>query len=287
MNTTYYFKSSFGFRALLVAVAICVTNSLYSQNDNDIVEDSLFDVSKSKVHWDMAFSFKTQNYFRGLLPSGSPAFSTNAGVIWKSWILGMYGGVGLDGKYQETDFILIFKKPRFNLHLEYFYNFTQGISDIPDASGLFDFKRATTRGLLDFLVNIDFDKEGHWKLFSSTFLFGRDTDIKEVFEPGNSIPSLERTDQRYTQYLELSYAWYNKKYKVKAHVGGAFSWHDPSGPQYYGDRPGFNNIGINITRKFKIHKDVKIPVKASMYMNTIAQKSYLILSINLIQLSEI
>lgn len=55
---------------------------------------------------DMSFAFITQNYFRGLLNSESPSLSTQAGLIWGDWIFGMYGGVGFDGTYQETDFLM-------------------------------------------------------------------------------------------------------------------------------------------------------------------------------------
>lgn len=233
----------------------------------------------------MSFAFKTQNVFRGLLPSGAPTFSTQAGVIWKDWILGMYGGVGTDGEYKETDFILVYYKPRIDVHLEYYYNFTQGITDIPEPSGLFDFNKQTTRGLLDLIFNIRLDKEAHWNLTSSTFLFGRDTDIEEVIEDGEA--TTKRTNQRYSQYLEISNTWHWDKGKAQAHVGGSFSWANPSGAQFYGKHAGFNNIGISFTRKFVINDQIQIPVKASAYMNTIEQTSYLILTINLIQISMI
>ncbi len=50
---------------------------------NEIIEDSLFVLNQEDApRVDMSFSFKTQNYFRGLLPSKAPTFSTTAGVVW-------------------------------------------------------------------------------------------------------------------------------------------------------------------------------------------------------------
>ncbi|MEC3907299.1 hypothetical protein VOI54_09745 [Tamlana sp. 2201CG12-4] len=233
----------------------------------------------------MSFAFKTQNVFRGLLPAKAPTLSTNAGVIWKDWIFGFYGGVDFEGRYQETDFLLIYRRPRINFHLEYYYNFTEGISDIPTPSGLFDFNKQTTRGLLDFIVNIKLDKEKRWTLSSSTIIFGRDTNLEERIV-GNEIITV-RTDQRYSQYLELKHAWLWDDNKVEAHFGGNFSWHDLSGSTFYGKSAGINNIGIAFTKKLEINDKVKVPVKASFYLNPQAEKSYLILTVNLIQLSKI
>lgn len=285
MQVINQYKPSLLIRFSLFVIAFSLQSALFAQNENEIVEDSLFDISTSKVHFDMAFTFKTQNYFRGLLPSGAPTLATNAGVIWDNWIFAMYGGVGIDGVYQETDFILIYQRPRIEFRLEYYYNFTQGITDIPTPSGLFDFNRLTTRGLLDFIVNASIDKEKHWNVNSSTFLFGRDTDIEERGLPGD--PILVRTDQRYSQYFELAYNWYNRRYKVEALVGGSFSWANPSGPMFYGDGPGINNIGVNLTRQFLINEKVKIPIKASAYLNPMAETTFLLLSVKLIQFSKI
>lgn len=279
--------STIRYKIVLAGILLLVLSKsdIWAQNENNIVSDSLFEISNKNLHGDFAFAFKTQNYFRGILPSAAPTLATNIGIIWNDIILGMYGGVGVDGRYQETDFILIYKKSRFDINLEYYYNFTQGITDIPEPSGLFDFKKETTRGLLDCIVNVRLDKKEHWSLTSSTFLFGRDTDFGQDII-GNDTTTI-RTTQRYSQYLELEYSWYRNNTKIQAHIGGSFSWANPSGPQFYGNRPGINNIGGSLTRKFIINDQIQIPVKASMYMNTIAETAYLILSINLIQLGRL
>ncbi|MBS2211968.1 hypothetical protein KEM09_11165 [Carboxylicivirga mesophila] len=256
-----------------------------AQHDNKVVADSLYNDKAAKADWDMSLAFKSQNVFRGLLPSASPAMATQAGVIWGDWIFGMYGGVGLNGVYQETDFILVYRQPRFNVHLEYYYNFTQGITDIPDPSGIFDFNKQTTRGLLDLIVNVQLDNAGHWHLKSSTLVFGRDNEL-EYIQAGNELISY-RGAQRYTQYLALEYGWYWGDNKVKAHVGGAFSLHDPTGAHFYGAKPGFNDIGIAFTRKIKVGENARLPVKVAAVVNPLADRSYLTFSVDLIQLSKL
>nr|WP_321452257.1 hypothetical protein [uncultured Carboxylicivirga sp.] len=272
--------------AILFCLAVFFP-SADAQHENKVVVDSLYTKEVSKVDWDMSLAFKSQNIFRGLLPSASPAMATQAGVIWKDWIFAMYGGVGLNGVYQETDFIVVYRQPRWNAHLEYYYNFTQGITDIPNPSGLFDFNKQTTRGLLDLIVNVQLDKKGHWNLKSSTLVFGRDNVIETIGqdEDGNTIT--RRGDQRYTQYLALEYGWYWGDNKVKAHVGGSFSLTNPTGTQFYGAKPGFNDIGFAFTRKVKVNENTKLPVKVSAIMNPLAQKSYLQFSVDLIQISKL
>lgn len=197
----------------------------------------------------------------------------------------MYGGVGFNGVYQETDFIIVYKKNRLNFHLEYYYNFTSGITDIPEPSGLFDFDTKTTRGLLDFIVNVTFDKKNHWNLTSSTFLFGRDTDFEQEIIGADT--TMIRNDQRYSQYFGLTYTWYLNASKVEALVGGVFSWANPSGDNFYGSSPGINEIGIAYSKSILINDKVTLPVKASAYINPLNESTYLILTINLIQLSKL
>ena len=110
----------------------------------------------------------------------APTLATNAGVIWNNWVFSMYGGVGMDGVYQETDFILVYQKDWLNIRMEYYYNFTEGITDIPIPSGLFDFDKSTTRGLLDFIFDLSLDKNRQWELTSSTLIF------RERYQNGKS-----------------------------------------------------------------------------------------------------
>lgn len=272
------------YRGLIILGLFFPLNAL-AQTENSIVKDSLFNVSDEKIHFDMAFSIKSQNYFRGLLPSKAPTLATNAGLIWNNWIFAMYGGVGTDGVYQETDFTLIYYRPRFSAKLDYYYNFTQGITDIPTPTGLFDFDPSTTRGLLDFVLKAAIDKQKRWNVTSSVLIFGRDAKLEEQIIAGDT--TLVRTDQRYSQYFELAYQWNKGPYKVEGIIGAAFSWADISGAHFYGSKPGLNNLGINLTRKFAINDNVEIPVKASALMNTLNETAYLLISINLIQLSKL
>jgi hypothetical protein len=96
-----------------------------------------------------------------------------------------------------------------------------------------------------------------------------------------------RGDQRYSQYLELGHSWNWNQMNVRAHIGGAFSWADMSGDNFYGDTGGINNLGITLSRKFLINNRVQIPVKVSSYINPMAERAYLHVSLNLIQLSKI
>ncbi|WP_075602989.1 hypothetical protein [Saccharicrinis aurantiacus] len=128
----------------IITILVCLLlwpNISKSQNNTTIVSDANNNVTQKKVDWDMSLTFKTKNVFRGLLPSPAPAFSMTGNVTWNNWLIGVYGGSGIDGYYQETDFIIGYHKPRYNIHLEYYYNYTVGITDIPNPSGIFDFNK--------------------------------------------------------------------------------------------------------------------------------------------------
>ncbi|TLX77076.1 hypothetical protein E9993_05175 [Labilibacter sediminis] len=267
---------------ILIVLVLGITFITKAQHENSLVNDNDIIEENNQLDWDMSLTMKSQNIFRGLLPSESPAMATQVGVIYKDWVFGMYGGVGLNGVYQETDFIIAYRKPRYNIRLDYYYNFTQGITDIPDPSGIFDFNKQTTRGLLDLMVNIQLDEKGHWNLKTSTLLFGRDNEL-EYLQQGNETIT-RRGAQRYSQYLALEYNWYWGENKIKAHAGGAFSLNDPSGQHFYGKHAGFNDIGIAFTRNIKLNNEVKLPIKVATVFNPLAGRSYVNFSIDLIPL---
>ena len=270
---------------LTFSFALGVVCYAMAQNENNLIEDGVIQVDDvEKLSWDMSFEFKTMNVFRGLLPSKSPVLSTQAGVKYGSFILGFYGGASFNGSYTETDLIIMYYRPKFNVRADWYYNFTQGITNIPDPSGFFDFNPEVTRGLLDFMINAKLSKK--FSLQSSTFLFGRDRPSLPEDDADGIL--LRRGEQRYTQYFKLLYTTkLSEKSKLQAHLGYSFSWNDISGPTFYGDRPGFNDIGISFTRNLWDTKSISVPFKASLYTNAVTNNVYLVGSIMIIQLSKI
>ncbi|WP_224484433.1 hypothetical protein [Robertkochia aurantiaca] len=244
-----------------------------AQNEDRIIEDSLIDLGQRKdFTWDMSFELKTMNVFRGLIPSNAPAFSTQAGARYKNFIGGFYGGASFNGVYTETDLILIYYRPKYNVRLDWYYNFTEGITNIPSPSGFFDFTPEKTRGLLDFMITYQINK--NLSIHSSTLLYGRDRGVLPE-DLINDVP-LRRGSQRYSQYLKLTYSWYMEKSKFSAHLGGSFSWDDLDGATFYGDRPGFNDIGVSFSSILIDTPHVTIPVKVATYVNTLSNNVYLV-----------
>ena len=267
----------------IVIILLFAKHSI-AQNENNLVEDSIIHVETGeKLAWDVSFAFKTMNVFRGLLPSKAPAFSTQGGIKAGDFIMGFYGGASTNGVYTETDLILMYYRPMFNIRADWYYNFTEGITNIPTPSGFFDFNPETTRGLLDFMVDVSLSKK--FELMSSTFLFGRDRpSLPEDDEDGIE---LRRGDQRYTQYFKFQYTTKINKAKLQAHAAYSFSWTDFSGPTFYGKNPGFSDLGASITRNILNTKTISIPFKASLYINTVTNNIYLVGTIAIIELSKI
>ncbi len=256
----------------------------FAQNENNLVEDSIIHVDDdNKIVWDMSFAFKTMNVFRGLLPSKAPVFSTQGGIKAGDFILGFYGGASTNGGYTETDLILMYYRPTFKIRTDWYYNFTEGITNIPTPSGFFDFDPEVTRGLLDLMIDVRLNY--HFEVQSSTFLFGRDRPSLPE-DDQNGIP-LRRGDQRYTQYFKLQYTTKMANAKLQVHAGYSLSWADFDGPTFYGKRPGFNDLGVSITRNLFNTKVVSIPFKAMLSINPVSNNIYLAGTISIIELSKL
>ena len=85
-------KQTIKFNLLVMCYFVSIAVGI-AQNENTLVKDSIINVENPGPWvWDMSLELKTMNPFRGLLPSNAPTFSTQAGVKYKSWILGAYGG---------------------------------------------------------------------------------------------------------------------------------------------------------------------------------------------------
>ena len=261
-----------------------VTHVAMAQNENQLIQDSILPVGVEKGFvWDMSFAFKTMNVFRGLLPSRAPVLSTEAGFKAGSLVVGAYGGASFNGGYTETDLILMYYRPKFYIRADWYYNFTEGITNIPTPSGFFDFRPDITRGLLDFMVKVKPAK--NVELMSSTFLYGRDRpSLPEDDAAG--IP-LRRGEQRYSQYFKLQYNWVRDRSKILVHAAYSFSWNDPGGETFYADKPGFTDLGVTFYRKMFDTKTISVPFKASVYWNTVSNDVYLVGSILLIELSKL
>ncbi len=280
MNTHYHH-----FFRMLACIVGClgITHTSFSQNENNLVEDSIIHVdAERKFEWDVSFAFKTMNVFRGLVPSKAPVFSTQGGVGMGDFILGFYGGASTNGSYTETDLILVYYRPKITIRADWYYNFTEGITNIPTPSGFFDFNPETTRGLFDFMVGYTISKK--FSLLSSTLLFGRDRpSLPEDDLLG--IP-LRRGEQRYTQYLKLDYTKKFGKAKFQAHAGYSFSWADFQGPTFYANRAGFNDIGLSISRNILNSKTINLPFKAAVIFNPLTKNIYLQGTVSVIELSK-
>ncbi|MDO6470296.1 hypothetical protein [Maribacter sp. 1_MG-2023] len=271
-------------KLLLFCFIVLFIPKIKAQNENSLLQDSIIRMdTNDKVVWDMSFSLKTMNVFRGLLPSKAPVFSTLAGVKYGEFVLGFYGGASFNGGYSETDLILMYYKPKYNIRLDWYYNYTQGITNIPTPSGFFDLNPEITRGILDFMVNVQLTK--HLDLTSSTFIFGRDR--PSLAEDDANDILLRRGEQRYSQYINLQYTWKLKNTKIQAHAGYSFSWNDIGGPSFYGNKPGFNDLGVSFYKTIIDTKNISIPFKASIYVNPLSNDVYLVGSILLLDLIKV
>ncbi len=255
-----------------------------AQNENNMVQDSIIHLDDSnKITWDMSFTIKTMNVFRGVVPSRTPVYATQAGVKLGDFIIGAYGGSSFNNGYVETDLILGYYQPKFNIRADWYYNFTQGITNRPTPDGFFDFKPSSTRGMLDVMLNVKLTK--HLEFGSSTLVYGRDRGVLQE-DAENNIP-LRRGEQRYSQFFSLQYAWEFPNAKVYFHAGYSFSWQDPSGASFYNKKPGFNDIGVSFYKNIISSETITIPFKAALVFNTLSNDVYLTGTLMLLQLSKL
>jgi len=294
-------KRPFPILRVLVLISVCtlVSDAALAQGDtSDVLSDSLvFDPAQSsdKIIVDGNLMLKSKVIYRGLVPSTGPAIVGNFGAMYKNLVFYFYGGAGFTskypaqtGNYQETDLNLFYHRPKWGMGFNYFYNFTNGITTVPETSGIFDFDPETARAVLDFIFRVRLGRDNQWQFMSSTYVWGpRDSvGAETIDEEGNPVPI--HGDQRHSQYVEMLRSWkIGEHNKIKAVVGGSWAWTSDDDSTFYGDKPGINNIELNGIRYFEVTENFTIPVKASAVYNPLSDSMYVYFSIEFIHNTKI
>ena len=284
---------------ILICVLLISTYSAFSQGEpSTIMSDTLvFNPGQedTKIILDGNLMFKTKVLYRGLVPSSGPAVAGNFGAMYKNIILYLYGASGFTSKYptgtghyQETDINLFYYKPKWDVGFNYYYNYSVGISTVPEPTGMFNFDPETARAVLDFIARVRFGQDNQWRVLSSTYLWGpRDSKGEQkIDDEGNSIPI--HGDQRHSQYVEVLKSWHIGEHnKIKASIGGSWAWTSDDNSTFYGSKPGINNIELDFVRYFEVAKKLIIPVKASVVYNPLSDNMFVYFTIELIHNTKI
>ncbi|RLD26001.1 MAG: hypothetical protein DRI70_06255 [Bacteroidetes bacterium] len=284
---------------ILIITNFLSYNSVFAQGEtNTIMSDTLvFNAGQSsdKIITDGNLMFKTKVLYRGLVPSSGPAVVGNFGLMYKHFVLYLYGASGFTSKYpaeighyQETDINLFYYRHKWDIGFNYYYNYTSGITTVHEPTGIFNFDPETARAVLDFIARIRLGQANQWQLLSSTYLWGpRDSKgDQKLDEDGNSIPI--HGDQRHSQYVEILKSWHiDKNIKIKTAIGGSWAWTSDDNSTFYGSKPGINNIELDIVRYFEVAEEFLIPVKASAVYNPLSDNLFVYFTIELIHNTKI
>jgi hypothetical protein len=210
-------------------------------------------------------------------------------------LLYLYGAVGFTSKYpantghyQETDINLFYYRPKWDVGFNYFYNFTSGITSVPEPTGIFDFDSETARAVLDMIARVRFGRENQWQLLSSTYVWGPRDSQGEARVDANGDTTYVHGEQRHSQYVELRRSWHvGADYKVKAAIGGSWAWSSEDNSTFYGDEPGINNIELDVIRYFHPSETLVLPVKASVVYNPLSDDLFVYFTIELVHNAKI
>jgi hypothetical protein len=290
----------FGLKLVLVACApLLGVDKLYAQGETTgIMSDTLvFNPERAQGRFvtDGNLLLKSKVIYRGLVPSSGPAIAGNFGAMYKNVLLYLYGASGFTSKYpantghyQETDINLFYYRPKWDVGFNYFYNFTVGITTVPDPTGIFDFDSETARAVLDMIVRVRFGRENQWQLLSSTYVWGPRDSQGRANVDANGDTTFVHGDQRHSQYVELRRSWHvGEDYGVKAAIGGSWAWSSEDNSTFYGDKPGINNIELHVIRYFHPKESLVLPVKASTVYNPLSDNMYVYFTVELVHNAKI
>ncbi|MBK5721905.1 hypothetical protein JGH11_13580 [Dysgonomonas sp. Marseille-P4677] len=256
--------------SLLIVAFIIATFSADSQNEDD--EKITF-----QNYIGGSIQLKNMHLWRGIEVSDEVSAITDIHFKTKNdaFRAGLWGGVGVNGKFKEFDYYASFKHSGFEISLWDIYNFSTGATY--NNKEAFNYKARETGHFIDLRLSHRLQGSFPLKIFWATLLYGRDRD------------ALNKKN-RYSSYIELEYPIISHEgYTLDAGIGGAFALvkgRDLNGVKtkahFYGDEPNIVDIHLRFSKTFKLG-DYKLPVVIMPMWNP--EKDYMNMEISLELLS--
>lgn len=245
----FYFtmKNKFIFIVALISIFF---NSVHAQTDS----------TTSSFSADLNVDIVNRRMWRGFKSSNSPEFQPTIDLAYNNLYMGIWGAYTFsDAPMQEIDIWLGYSYKNFSFTL---YDYWNPSDTLGWKSDLFEFDPKKTNHLSECVLTYDGAKFPIHVL-AGILIYGYDRD-----QNGNN---------NYSTYFELGYTFENKGVKIQPFAG--FS---PTKNGFYCESFNFVNVGLTVSKDFKITENYSIPTKCSLVINPEQETMNLILRMSIL-----
>ena len=219
---------------------VCFSIQLFAQEK---------DSADSKWDYTVSADIVSRYVWRGTDFGNSPAFQPDFEISYGKFTFGAWGSSGFTSNYpQEADLFASMEiwKLKFSCW-DYFYMNMDTLRN-----SYFDYSK---------------DKTGHDFSFDTEFTLSEKLPVKLLVSY-----NFYGADTLHSSYFELSYEF---KKKIPLTVFAGFTPKEG----WYGDGPGFVNLGLELTKECKFSEDYSLPVYCKIILNPQKENIHLVAGI--------
>ncbi len=208
-------------------------------------------------YFDVNLDLETMHYWRGYRVYSGMGTGTTLGYYNNGLAVKVWGGLSIDGKYQEVTPIISYSINGFSITFSDIDNFSTATGKQAEYG---NYDRKTTNHIMDLALSYDFNNVG----LPLNVLWATVVNGGHDFNPDNDL------SQRYSTYVELSSTFKTSKVDVTPFVGMAFALNskDNNVGNFYTNKDGVSivNIGVQMNKTFTLH-GINFPITTKFAVN--------------------
>lgn len=223
-----------------------------------IVLTNIFNFLLAQGKFDINMDLETMHYWRGYRVYSGMGTGTTLGYYIDGFAIKVWGGLSIDGKYQEVTPIISYAKNGFSITFSDIDNFSNAVGKAAEYG---NYDRKTTNHIMDLAVGYDFSNVGlPLNITWATIVHGG----------GDFNPDADLT-QRYSTYVELSSTFKTEnKVDVMPFIGFAFALNekDNNVGNFYTPKDGVSlvNVGVQMSKVFTL-QGINFPITTKFAVN--------------------
>lgn len=221
--------------------------------DTAVCQDTL---SEQKIS--VSIDVYSRHIWRGFSNGTSFSIQPSLEYNYNNFTGGIWGAWCIDGSYTELDLFLSFQKGNLTATI---YDYFCPVNPV-EKFEFFEIGKGKTKHTFDLNLEYANPEKHPFSLLVATMLYGDDINPAT----GNSY---------YSTYIEPAAGFSFGKTNVRVFAGFT------PFKSYYAEHNAVVNTGLSASRKFRIAKNVKLPVKVSFTHNPYHHRSFLTFGINL------
>lgn len=230
---------------------LCAIQTVYAEEMPDTLAN--------RVNADLKVDFVSRHIWRGIINNSSPSVQPTMYFKFGNFNIGAWASYSLAKEnMQEIDLFLGYTIGPVSISIYDYYN---PIDTLGWKGDFLHFKSSNTRHTLESIITYTGTVKFPIQMLVAVMFYGYDKD-----ELGNNL---------YSTYFETGYKFDFKQIEIYPHIGFT------PFKGYYSKSTNIINVGLTLSKVYKITDNIKIPLRSSFIINPNQNKAYVIIGVTI------